>query len=104
MAGSRKEGKTVAYHEAVASLAVASLAVASLAVASLAAPFLAAPFLAVASLAAASLAVASLAVLLCSSGLHWHSSDEIQVTSDWPSSGIGSTVKWYLIDSQVVLD
>ena len=113
MAGSRKEGKTVAYHEAVASLAVASLAVASLA-----APFLAAPFLAVASLAAASLAVASLAaaslavaslavaslaVLLCSSGLHWHSSDEIQVTSDWLSSGIGLTVKWYLINSQVVL-
>ena len=35
---------------------------------------------------------------------HWHSSDEIQVTSDWPSSGMGWTVKWYLIDSQVVLD
>ena len=37
-------------------------------------------------------------------GSHWHSSDEIQVTSDWLSSGIGSTVKLYLIDSQVVLD
>ena len=33
---------------------------------------------------------------------HWHSSDEIQVTSDWPSSGMGWTVKWYLIDSQVI--
>ena len=35
-------------------------------------------------------------------GSHWHSSDEIQVTSDWSSSGIGSTLKWYWIDSQVV--
>ena len=33
---------------------------------------------------------------------HWLSSDEFQVTSDWPSSGIGLTVKWYWIDSQVV--
>ena len=33
---------------------------------------------------------------------HWLSSDESQVTSDWPSSGIGLTVKWYWIDSQVV--
>ena len=33
---------------------------------------------------------------------HWLFSDESQVTSDWPSSGIGLTVKWYWIDSQVV--
>ena len=33
---------------------------------------------------------------------HWFSSDEIQVTSDWPSSGIGLTVELYWIDSQVV--
>ena len=79
MAGSRKEGKTVAYHEAVASLAVASLAVASL--------------------AAASLAVASLAVLLCSSGLHWHSSYEIQVTSDWLSS-----IQYHLTVNLIPLD
>ena len=89
---------------AVAFLAGASLVGASLAAASLAVASLKAASLAVASLAAASLAVASLAVLLCSSGLHWHSSDEIQVTSDWLSSGIGLTVKWYLINSQVVLE
>ena len=33
---------------------------------------------------------------------HWLSSDEFQVTSDWPSSGIGLTLKWYWIDSQLV--
>ena len=37
-----------------------------------------------------------------SSVSHWLSCDESQVTSDWPSSGIGLTVKWYWIDSQVV--
>ena len=35
---------------------------------------------------------------------HWLSSDESQVTSDWPSSGIGLTVKWYHIRSQVASD
>ena len=39
-----------------------------------------------------------------SSVSHWLSCDESQVTSDWPSSGIRLTVKWYWFDSQVVLD
>ena len=33
---------------------------------------------------------------------HWLSGDEFQVTSDWMSCGIGLTIKWYLIDTQVV--
>ena len=40
---------------------------------------------------------------------HWQSNDESQVTTDWFSSGMGSTVKWCSISSlkktvQVAMD
>ena len=32
---------------------------------------------------------------------HWQSNDEIQVVTDWSSSGMGLTVKWWYIDSLI---